>query len=39
VELVREGVRCALIEVRSDAVPLCDAWGFSDHALNSALGR
>jgi len=39
VELVREGVRRALLEVRRDAVPLCDAWGFSDHALNSALGR
>ena len=25
--------------MRGDAVPLCDAWGLSDHALNSALGR
>ena len=39
VELVREGVRGALRAVRPDAVALCDGWGFSDHALNSTLGR
>ena len=25
--------------MRPDAVPLVDAWGHSDHLLNSALGR
>lgn len=25
--------------LRADAVPLVDAWGHSDHCLNSALGR
>ena len=38
-ELVREGVRQQLRAVRPDAVALCDAWGHSDHALNSTIGR
>jgi acyl-CoA oxidase len=38
-EMVREGVRRALRELRPDAVPLCDAWGHTDHSLNSVLGR
>ena len=38
-ELVREGVRGCLATVRLNAVALADAWGHSDHALNSTLGR
>jgi len=37
--LLRQAVRDLLPILRADAVPLVDAWGHSDHALNSALGR
>jgi len=37
--LLRQAVRQQLGVVRQDAVPLVDAWGHSDHALRSALGR
>jgi len=37
--LLRQAVRDQLGVVRQDAVPLVDAWGHSDHALKSALGR
>jgi acyl-CoA oxidase len=37
--LLRQAVRDLLPVLRADAVPLVDAWGHSDHALNSALGR
>jgi len=37
--LVRQAVRELLPILRADAIPLVDAWGHSDHALNSALGR
>jgi len=37
--LLRQAVRNMLPTIRADAVPLVDAWGHSDHALNSALGR
>jgi acyl-CoA oxidase len=36
---LRQAVRDLLPTIRADAVPLVDAWGHSDHALNSALGR
>jgi acyl-CoA oxidase len=39
VEFVRSAVRTRLSSVRPSAVPLCDAWGHSDHKLNSTLGR
>ncbi|CAK9057637.1 A chain [Durusdinium trenchii] len=37
--LLRQAVRDLLPVLRADAVPLVDAWGHSDHCLNSALGR
>lgn len=37
--LARQAVRELLPVIRADAVPLVDAWGHSDHSLNSALGR
>ena len=37
--LVRQAVRNLLPMIRVDAVALVDAWGHSDHALNSVLGR
>jgi acyl-CoA oxidase len=37
--MLRAAVREQLGVVRQDAVPLVDAWGHSDHALKSALGR
>lgn len=37
--LLRRALRQQLGVVRRDAVPLVDAWGHSDHALRSALGR
>jgi acyl-CoA oxidase len=36
---VREAYREALGEVRKEAIGLADAWDFSDHSLNSCLGR
>eukprot|EP00455_Lapot_gusevi_P026012 TRINITY_DN2745_c0_g1_i5.p1 TRINITY_DN2745_c0_g1~~TRINITY_DN2745_c0_g1_i5.p1 ORF type:complete len:699 (+),score=206.55 TRINITY_DN2745_c0_g1_i5:61-2157(+) len=36
---VRHNARALLAPVRRDAVPLVDAFAFSDHYLNSALGR
>jgi hypothetical protein len=39
VGLVRTGVRSLLAALRPDAVALVDAFNFSDHELNSALGR
>jgi len=36
---VRTAVKVALHAVRPDAVPLVDAWDFSDFRLKSALGR
>ena len=38
-ESIREGVRARLASIRPNAVALCDAWGHTDFALNSALGR
>lgn len=35
----RETLLSLLRDIRKDAVPLVDAFGFSDHFLNSALGR
>lgn len=37
--LVRQAVQDLLPVLRADAVPLVDAWGHSEHCLNSALGR
>lgn len=37
--MLREAMRDQLAIVRKDAVPLCDAWNHSDHALQSVLGR
>lgn len=37
--LHRDNVHHLLSELRPDAVPLVDAWNFSDAALESALGR
>jgi len=37
--LLRQAVRELLPVIRADAIPLVDAWGHSDHSLNSALGR
>ena len=37
--LLREAVRIRLVGVRKDAVALCDAWGHTDFALNSTIGR
>ncbi|CAE7709557.1 Acox2, partial [Symbiodinium necroappetens] len=37
--LLRSAVRRLLPVLRVDAIPLVDAWGHSDHSLNSALGR
>eukprot|EP01120_Amphizonella_sp_Union-15-10_P016186 TRINITY_DN8453_c0_g1_i1.p1 TRINITY_DN8453_c0_g1~~TRINITY_DN8453_c0_g1_i1.p1 ORF type:complete len:652 (-),score=118.79 TRINITY_DN8453_c0_g1_i1:70-2025(-) len=39
VQLLKQEVRRLLTVVRRDAVPLADAFGFTDHYLNSALGR
>ncbi|KAJ3023886.1 hypothetical protein HKX48_000072 [Thoreauomyces humboldtii] len=38
-KLVKQGARRLLTELRSDAVPLVDAWAFSDYLLHSTLGR
>jgi acyl-CoA oxidase len=38
-EWTRENVRDLLRQIRADAVPLVDAWNFSDYTLNSSLGR
>jgi hypothetical protein len=39
VAMLNEAVNGLLGELRKDAVPLVDAFGFSDHYLNSSLGR
>jgi len=39
VRCVRDYSRHLLTLIRDNAVALVDAWGFSDHFLNSALGR
>jgi len=39
VEWVPDAVHELLATIRPDAVALVDAWGHSDHKLNSALGR
>lgn len=38
-DLVRQAVRMLLKEIRKEAVPLVDAFGFTDIDLHSALGR
>jgi hypothetical protein len=37
--MVRQAVRGLLVALRPDAVALVDAFNFSDHSLNSCLGR
>jgi acyl-CoA oxidase len=37
--MVRQAVRGLLVALRPDAVALVDAFNFSDHTLNSCLGR
>lgn len=39
VPLLNEAVEVLLSELRKDAVPLVDSFDFSDHFLNSSLGR
>merc|ERR1712166_24662 len=39
VEWVQDAVQELLAMIRPDAIALVDAWGHSDHRLNSALGR
>ncbi|PRP79966.1 hypothetical protein PROFUN_05942 [Planoprotostelium fungivorum] len=39
IRMARDNVHHLLSELRPDAVPLVDAWNFSDAALESALGR
>lgn len=36
---LNEQYRVSIAQISNDAVPLTDSFGFSDHELNSALGK
>lgn len=38
-KMLKGAIRQLLLDIRPDAVSLVDAFNYSDHTLNSALGR